>query len=73
MAIYRLLEKHPMGAEEVKCLVAAYEQTLRALGIQDRGDPLAELVARKVFEIGQEGLKQPGQICKLAVKELRIL
>ncbi|TYO64257.1 hypothetical protein FXV83_23085 [Bradyrhizobium hipponense] len=62
-----------MAADDVKSVVAAYEQTLRGLGIQDRGDPLAELVAKKVFEIGQGGVKDPAQICKQAIEELRIV
>ena len=33
-----------MGPIEAKRLVAAYEKTLRGLGIQDRGDPIAEMV-----------------------------
>jgi len=36
--------------------VAAYEQALIALGIEDRNDPMTELVAKKVFEIRQMGV-----------------
>jgi hypothetical protein len=53
--------------------VAAYEKTLRGLGIQDRSDPIAEMVAKKVFEIGRSGIEDPSQICKLAIKALRVI
>jgi hypothetical protein len=48
-------------------LVAAYEQVLLALGISDRNDPMTELVAKKVFELGQMGVRDPAKICSLAV------
>ncbi|WP_245310713.1 hypothetical protein [Bradyrhizobium valentinum] len=46
MPIYRLLQNMPIGPEEIGRLTTAYEQALRAIGIVDRGDPLAELLAR---------------------------
>ena len=73
MPIHRLLEKHAMGPIEAKRLVAAYEKTLRGLGIQDRGDPIAEMVAKKVFEIERSGIEDPSQICELAIKALRVI
>jgi hypothetical protein len=42
MPIYRLLQNMPMGPEEIGRLTTAYEQALRAIGIVDRGDPLAD-------------------------------
>ena len=53
--------------------MAAYEKTLRGLGIQDRSDPIAEMVAKKVFEIGRSGIEDPSQICELAIKALRVI
>jgi hypothetical protein len=61
------------GPIAAKRLVAAYEKTLRGLGIQDRRDPIAEMVAKKVFEIGRSGIEDPSQICKLAIKALRVI
>jgi len=50
----------------------AYEQALRTLGVQDRNDALTELIAKKIIEIGQTGLKDPAGICARAVEELRL-
>ena len=72
MPIHRLLVKHAMDPIEAKRLVAAYKKTLRGLGIQDRGDPIAEMVAKKVLEIGQSGIEEPSQISELAIKALRV-
>lgn len=61
MAIYRLLENVPLGPEEIQRLTDAYERTLSALCIRDRNDPLTEFIARKIFELGQTGLKDPSK------------
>jgi hypothetical protein len=43
----------PMGPEEIGRVVAAYEQTLQGIGLVDRDDPLAEMVAKKVIQVAQ--------------------
>ena len=68
MAIYRMLRNHPLA--ETAHLIAGYEMTLRAL-LVDRNDPLTEMIAKKVIEIGETGLKDPAEISKRAVKLLR--
>ena len=46
-----------LGPEDIQGLVAAYEQALIARG----------LVAKKVFEIRQMGVRDPAKICSIAV------
>ena len=72
MAIYRLLQNSPMGPEQISRLSEAYEQTLKALSLKDRNDALTELIAKKIIEIGQTGVKEPAQISELAIKGLGI-
>jgi hypothetical protein len=72
MAIYRLFQNLPLGPEEVSRLSTAYEQTLKALCLKDRNDPLTEMIAKKIIEIGQTGVKEPSQISQLAIKGLGI-
>ena len=72
MPIYRLLQNSPLGPEEIKVLTDAYEHTLRKLGLVDRSDPLAELIARKVIELGQRGVREATQLSELAIKELEV-
>jgi hypothetical protein len=62
----------PTGPEEISRLTAAYEQALRTIGIVDRDDPLAELLARKIIEIAQTGVRKPSDISTLAIKEIGI-
>ena len=73
MPIYRLLQNLPMGPEEIDRLGSAYELTLKALFLKDRNDPLTELIAKKIIEIGQTGVKDPAQISALTIKGLGIL
>jgi len=70
MAIYRILQNMPLSPEDISRLVTAYEATLKALGLTDRTDPLTELVARKIIEIGQTGIRDPLEISRQAVGDL---
>jgi hypothetical protein len=70
MPINRLLAQSSLGPEEIRLLNEAYEQTLRALNLVDRNDPLTEIVAKKIIEISQTITNDPAQISKLAIKAL---
>jgi hypothetical protein len=70
MPIQRLLQNLELEAEDMTRLVTAYEETLRALRLVDRTDPIADLVARKVIEIGLSSDRDAAEISNLAVKQL---
>ena len=70
MPIQRLLQNLELEAEAFTRLVRAYEKTLHALRLVDRTDPITELVARKVIEIGRSGGRDAAEISSLAVKQL---
>jgi hypothetical protein len=53
-------------------LTEAYERTLKSLSLVERNDPLTELVAKKVIELGQRGVRDPKELSALAIKELGI-
>jgi hypothetical protein len=72
VAIYRLLAKSPLGPQEIDILAKAYEATLLALGLVDRNDPITEMIAKKIIEIGQTGLRDPAQISAQAIQELGV-
>jgi hypothetical protein len=72
MPINRLLAGYQLEPEEVEILTAAFNRALRSLGDVDRNDPLTELIARKIIEIGATGVRDPLEICKIAIKRLRI-
>jgi hypothetical protein len=70
MAIYRILQNMPLSPEDISRLVAAYDATLKALELTSRSDPITEIVARKIIEIGQTGVRDPLQISNLAIRAL---
>ena len=72
MPIYRLLKDSPFGPDEIAVLADAYERTLRKLNLVDRNDPITEMVARKVIELGQRGVREAQRLSELAVKELGV-
>jgi len=72
MAIYKLIQNSPLGPDEIERLVTAYHETLRALGLKDRDDPITRIVAKKVFEIAQTGMEDPAEISRVAIKQLGI-
>ena len=70
MAIQRLLQNLELEAEAVARLVHAYKETLLALRLVDRTDPITDLVARKVIEIGCSGGRDAAEISSLVVRQL---
>lgn len=53
MPIKRLLITSKLAPDEIAKLDAAYTYALRALSLVDRNDPLTEMLARKIIEIGE--------------------
>jgi hypothetical protein len=72
MAIYRLLQNSPLGPEEIAILTDAYERTLRTLNLVDRNDPITQLIAGKIIELGQRGVRDAKKLTELAIKELGV-
>lgn len=72
MAIYRLLQNVPLGPEQIAQLTTAYEKALRGLGLKDRDDPIADLVARQVFETWQTGIVDPVKLSNSVIAKLGV-
>jgi hypothetical protein len=53
--MYRLLRRHVFEPDDVRLLAAVYEDVLNIVGLVDRKDPLAELIARRVIQLAQAG------------------
>jgi hypothetical protein len=68
VVIYRLLQNVPLGPDEIQRLTDAYERTLSARSLKDRNDPLTEFIAKKIFELGQSGLKDSKEISARAIE-----
>jgi hypothetical protein len=72
MPIRLLLEHgHAFAPEDVKVLIEAFEEALRALKLADREDPLTMTVAKLIIEFAKEGDRYPNRLRDLVVKTLR--
>jgi hypothetical protein len=69
MPINRLLADSKVGPEEMDRLNKAYTCALRSLSLVDRNDPLTEMVARKIIEIGATE-SDPKKISDIAIKKI---
>ena len=70
MPIHRLLEGEAFQPEHIQAMGRAFEEALGKLGLKDRSDPLVELVAKKIIELGQQGERDPTKLRDLAIKSL---
>jgi hypothetical protein len=72
MPIRLLLEHdHAFAPEDVKALIEAFEETLRALNLVDREDRLTMTVAKLIIQFAKEGERDPGRLRDLVVKTLQ--
>jgi hypothetical protein len=72
MPIRLLLEHdHAFTPEDVKALVEAFEETLRALNLVDREDRLTMTVAKLIIQFAKEGESDPNRLRDLVVKTLQ--
>jgi hypothetical protein len=72
MPIERLLAGSERNRKKGEILTAAFRRALRSLSLVDRNDPPTESIASKIIEIGATGVRDPAEICNLAIKRLRI-
>ncbi len=70
MPIYRLLQNHAFGPDEIGILTTAFEEALQTLRLVDRTDPATEMVARKIIELAQQGERDPVRLRERALKFL---
>ena len=69
--INRLLENSKLKQEEIERLNRAFTFAPRSLSLVDRNDPLTELVARNVVEMGAS-IADPTELANAAIKKLGI-
>jgi len=50
----------------------AYDTSLQVLGLIDRNDPITEIIAKKIIEIAQTGVRDADRLSSLAIEQLGI-
>jgi hypothetical protein len=48
----------------------AFNHALSLLGVVDRNDPLCDMVAREVIEVGASGISEPREVAEMAVARI---
>jgi hypothetical protein len=72
MPINRLLQNSKLEPAEREVLNLAFIRALRLLHLKDRSDPICEIVARKIIEIGGTGAGDPVAISEIAARQLAL-
>ena len=72
MPINRLLRDGKLAPEQAERLNRALKLVLGVLHLVDRNDPLTDLIAKKVIEVGATGVDDPSEISDIVIKHLRI-
>jgi hypothetical protein len=63
MPIYRLVrEEVVFTPEEISTITGAFESALQSLGLVNRSDPLAEIVARTIIDFAKGGERDPDRL-----------
>ena len=70
MPLDRLLDGRSVGRKDAERLRQAFNLALAGLHLIDRDDPVCEIVANKVIEIGLNGVQNPQEIAELTIKRL---
>lgn len=65
-----MLQNVPLGPERIAELVEAYQMTLQELNLTERDDPMTQMIAKKIIEVGQTGVRDPKDISRLAIRAL---
>ena len=58
------------GPDEIHVLSAAFEQTLSALRLADRSDPVVTIVAKRIIELAKQGERDPTRLRESVVNSL---
>jgi len=69
MPIYALLRNQGVfKPEEMTVLGNVFEDVLQTLGLVDRNDPLAEMIAKKVIEFATAGIREPDRLKAVTIQ-----
>ena len=66
MPIRRYLEADSsFGPEDLTRIGKAFSAALARLGLNDRGDPMVEMVARRIIRAAMAGERDPGKLTEI--------
>lgn len=54
--------------EDIALLAAAFEETLRRLGLRNREDPATTFVAKAIIQLAKHGVRDPRRLSSLCLQ-----
>ena len=67
----RFIAEAGFNPDTISAMTAAFDEARKELGLADKNDPLAQMVAREIVEIAKMGERDPTRICQLALAAVR--
>ena len=71
MPITPFLRGQAFDPELIESMGAAFSKTCDELGLAERSDPITALVAEKIIELAERGLRNSTAIHLMAINELK--
>lgn len=71
MPITPFLRNQAFDPETVAAMSEAFQNACRALGLADREDRLNELVAKRLIELAQTGVRSPSALYMRTLQEFK--
>ncbi len=71
MPITPFLRNQPFDPEIIETMSAAFVKACASLGLSDRADPITELVARRIIEAAQRGIRNEAALYLNVMQEFR--
>jgi hypothetical protein len=70
MPITPFLAGQPFDPEAVHAMSTAFDSVCKSLGLRAGADPTAEIIAKKVIELAQRGVRDPAALGERVLREL---
>jgi hypothetical protein len=67
----RFIGNASFDPDTTTAMTTAFDDARLALGLADKDDPLAQILAKKIVEIATLGERDPKRICELALQNIR--
>jgi hypothetical protein len=71
MPIRPYLAGQPFEPEIISAMSLAFERTCRGLDLSPKDDPITRLVAEKIINLTQRGIRDPDTLSAMALKEFK--
>jgi hypothetical protein len=59
-------DSRAFGPDDLKAMTTAFDSALTKLGLNDRADPLVEVVGRRIVRAALDGERDPVRLCEYA-------